>query len=249
MAIYTYCRVSLGLQVEEGNSLKTQQRQVRGYAQMHGFAVATHFVETSVSGLVAMGDRPEGQRLLTVLQPGDAVITPKLDRMFRLARDALDTMTELREKGVALHIIDLGGDFIANGTAKPIFTSLAAVAGPEQRRAQKRIVKPQRAPRHRGRAPFGFALLEDGTLAEAPVEQDAIRRLLEYRAQGRCFHEMFGFMMGLGFRMSDGRLRDLLARYPDGESTAEPEAAPTPKRRAHRPAPNGAPWIHRRTGR
>ena len=29
------------------------------------------------------GDRPQGSALLAVLQPGDVVITPKLDRMFR----------------------------------------------------------------------------------------------------------------------------------------------------------------------
>jgi Resolvase, N terminal domain len=43
--------------------------------------------ERGVSGSKPLGDRPEGAALLAVLQPGDVVITPKLDRMFRPALD------------------------------------------------------------------------------------------------------------------------------------------------------------------
>jgi putative DNA-invertase from lambdoid prophage Rac len=37
------------------------------------------------------------------------MITPKLDRMFRSARDALDVLERLKRQNVALHMIDLGG--------------------------------------------------------------------------------------------------------------------------------------------
>ena len=53
---------------------------------MKGWQVATFFVEAGVSGSVPLAERPEGKRLLEVVKPGDVVITPKLDRMFRSAR-------------------------------------------------------------------------------------------------------------------------------------------------------------------
>ena len=47
------------------------------------------FVEAGVSGSVPLAGRPEGQRLLAaVVAKGDAIVTPKLDRMFPSASDA-----------------------------------------------------------------------------------------------------------------------------------------------------------------
>ena len=66
-----------------------QQRVIGGYATMQGLKLDKMFVERGVSGSKPLGERPEGAALLALLQPGDVVITPKLDRMFRSALDAL----------------------------------------------------------------------------------------------------------------------------------------------------------------
>jgi DNA invertase Pin-like site-specific DNA recombinase len=47
------------------------------------------FVERGFSGCKPLADRPKGAALLAALRNGDIVITPKLDRMFRSATDAL----------------------------------------------------------------------------------------------------------------------------------------------------------------
>ncbi len=62
-----------------------------------------------------LADRPEGVKLLAAVGKGDVVITAKLDRMFRSASDALGTLEVLKADGVALHMIDLGGDVCGNG--------------------------------------------------------------------------------------------------------------------------------------
>jgi putative DNA-invertase from lambdoid prophage Rac len=54
-----------------------------------------------------------GAQLLSVLKPGDAIITTKLDRAFRNAADALATLEALKSQGISLHMIDLGGDVTA----------------------------------------------------------------------------------------------------------------------------------------
>jgi DNA invertase Pin-like site-specific DNA recombinase len=93
MAVYGYVRVSTDRQAEDGESLGTQKRIIEGYAMMNGLTLDSIFVERGVSGSKPIGERPEGARLLATLNAGDVVITPKLDRMFRSALNALDDAT------------------------------------------------------------------------------------------------------------------------------------------------------------
>jgi DNA invertase Pin-like site-specific DNA recombinase len=48
------------------------------------------------SGFTPFGERPQGTRLLAGLKPGDVLITPKLDRMFRSDRDARGVLDGLK---------------------------------------------------------------------------------------------------------------------------------------------------------
>jgi putative DNA-invertase from lambdoid prophage Rac len=134
------------------------------------------FVERGVSGSKPLGDRPEGAALLTALQPGDVVITPKLDRMFRSALDALDVLAKLKAAGISLHMIDLGGDTTGNGVSKLVFTILSAVAEAERDRTRERITEVKRDQRQRGRylggtVPFGYRQGDGGELIEDPAQQ------------------------------------------------------------------------------
>ena len=91
---------------------------------MKGWTVAEHFVERAVSGSTPLADRPEGKRLLSTIGRGDVVVSAKLDRAFRSAADALAVLEELKDQGVGLHLIDLGGDVCGNGISKMVFTIL-----------------------------------------------------------------------------------------------------------------------------
>ena len=113
-------------------------------------AVDDVFVERGVSGSKPLGDRPQGAALLAVLKPGDVVITPKLDRMFRSALDALDVLGQLKAPGLSLHMIDLGGDVTGNGVSKLVFTILSAVAEAERDRTRERIAEVKRDQRRAG---------------------------------------------------------------------------------------------------
>ena len=135
MAVYSYSRVSTTAQAEEGESLGAQQRRVEGYAMQHDLTIDRHFVERGVSGSVPLDERPEGKALLAILKPGDVIITPKLDRMFRSALNALGVLEGLKQQGVSLHMIDLGGDVTGNGISKLVFTILSAVAEAERDRS------------------------------------------------------------------------------------------------------------------
>jgi putative DNA-invertase from lambdoid prophage Rac len=188
MKVYGYCRVSTAEQANSGLSLDTQQQQITGYAMMKGWSVAEFFVEAGVSGSVPLADRPEGQRLLATLQPGDVIITAKLDRAFRSAADALGTLEQLKDDKVGLHMIDLGGDVTGNGISKLVFTILSAVAENERDRIRERV---RDAKRHRvtqrlyngGKRPFGFDVV-DGRLVPNANEQAALKVGLGMQANG-----------------------------------------------------------------
>ncbi len=77
---------------------------------MHGLALDDVVVEEGVSGSVPVAERPAAGPLFARLSKGDVVIAPKLDRLFRSALDALKVVEDLKKRGVALHLLDLGGD-------------------------------------------------------------------------------------------------------------------------------------------
>lgn len=186
---YGYTRVSTGSQAREGESLGVQQRTIAGYAMMHGLEVADTFVEAGVSGSVPLLDRPQGKALLDRLQRGDTVITPKLDRMFRSANDALTTLELLKKRGISLHMIDLGGDVTTNGVSKLVFTILSAVAESERDRIRERISTVKADQKARGHylggyVPFGYTRTAEG-LEKTERHDEALIQIKALHAQGR----------------------------------------------------------------
>ena len=215
MAVYGYVRVSTERQADEGESLGAQQRTVEGYAMMHGLTLAHVFVERGVSGSKPLGERPEGARLLAVLQPGDVIITPKLDRMFRSALDAIGTLGSVRDRGVSLHMIDLGGDVTGNGISKLVFTILSAVAEAERDRIKERISDVKKDQKARGRflggdAPFGYEVSDDGDLIPHPAEQEAIRDAVAMRATGASLRTIAEALQAKGHSISHVAVKRIL---------------------------------------
>jgi putative DNA-invertase from lambdoid prophage Rac len=214
-SIYGYARVSTVAQADEGESLDVQQRQIAGYAQMNGLTVAHTFLERGVSGSKPLADRPEGAKLLSALSPGDVVITPKLDRMFRSALDALAVLGDLKARGVSLHMIDLGGDTTGNGVSKLVFTILSAVAEAERDRTRERITEVKADQRKRGRylggtIPFGFRPAEDGNLVPVPEQQKAIETMKRLRQRGASLREIAEKLKESGMPISHQGVKKVL---------------------------------------
>src|SRR5437016_5313529 len=84
-----YCRVSTKEQVEEGNSLITQQRICREYAIKNGYEIAHVFIEQGESAKTA--ERTELQKLLNFCANRknhiQAIIAYKIDRISRNTDD------------------------------------------------------------------------------------------------------------------------------------------------------------------
>jgi DNA invertase Pin-like site-specific DNA recombinase len=207
MAVYGYCRVSTARQASEGESLEVQRRQIDGYAHMHGLALDEIVIEEGVSGSVPVLERPKGGALFARLKKGDAVIAPKLDRLFRSALDALTVVEDMRKRGVSLHLLDLGGDISGNGLSKLFLTIAAAFAEAERDRIRERITQVKRDQRDRGRylggtVPFGYRRGAGGELVPHDAEQRAIREMTRLRRQGTPLRAIAETMQAKGHRIS-----------------------------------------------
>jgi putative DNA-invertase from lambdoid prophage Rac len=207
LAIYGYARVSTARQASEGESLEVQKRQIEGYAHMHGLTLDGVVVEEGVSGSIPVIERPAASPLFAKLAKGDMVIAPKLDRLFRSALDALKVVEDLRKRGVALHLLDLGGDISGNGLSKLFLTIAAAFAEAERDRIRERIgqVKADQKARGRylgGKVPFGFRLGDNSELVPHEAEQETIREIVALRAQGRPLRAIADAVRAKGFNIS-----------------------------------------------
>jgi putative DNA-invertase from lambdoid prophage Rac len=207
MATFGYCRVSTARQAAEGESLDVQRRQIEGYAHMHGLVLDRIVVEEGVSGSIPVAERPAAGPLFTQLGKGDVVIAPKLDRLFRSALDALQVVAELKVRGVALHLLDLGGDISGNGLSKLFLTIAAAFAEAERDRIRERIgqVKADQKARGRylgGKIPFGFRRGERGELISHEAEQEAIREMVALRSEGKPLRAIAAALGGKGYKIS-----------------------------------------------
>ena len=199
--MFGYLRVSTAEQASNGDSRDAQRQQVMGYAMMKGWQVSEFFVEGGVSGSVPLADRPEGRRMLAAVQACDVVITPKLDRMFRSASDALATLEEMKDQGVGLHMLDLGGDVCGNGVSKLVFTILSAVAENERERIRERIRDVKRHLASQGiygggKRPFGYDVI-GGRLVPNKDEQAKLATMRQMKANGASLRAI-GQAVGIG---------------------------------------------------
>ena len=218
--VYGYARVSTTQQAEDGESLEVQQRQLQGYATMHGLAIDHIFVERAVSGSVPVTERPEGKALFALLEKDDVVMAPKLDRLFRSALDALVVVEDLKRRGVSLHLLDLGGDISGNGLSKLFLTIAAAFAEAERDRIRERVSQSKADQKARGRflggtVPFGFRRAgEDGELlVPHQAEQEAISDIKRLKAEGKALRAIASAMKAKGFAIShEGVARVLKAQ-------------------------------------
>lgn len=97
--IYGYARVSTKGQAKDGNSLEAQERLLRDNGAVEIYRDA--FTGTKV-------DRPELNKLVSLLVDGDILIVTKLDRLGRSLSKTSELITELIERGITINILNLG---------------------------------------------------------------------------------------------------------------------------------------------
>lgn len=217
MGIYGYVRVSTLQQANEGESLDTQLRQIQSYSVLKGFEIpADNFItEKGVSGSLEFEKRPEGSKLFNQLETGDVLIFSKLDRAFRNTRNALNTLHELKQRGISVHFIDLGGDVTNDGIGSVIFTILSAFATFERERIATRIREVKQVQKSEGKflggfTRFGYKVVDE-KLEKNPDEQLIIQSMKDMKRRGMSLRRISSWLgREYGIHMSHSTVSTLV---------------------------------------
>jgi len=116
--VYGYARVSTLGQAQGGNSLDIQEKTLKEHGAKIVFS--DNFTGKKI-------ERPKLDELLSLLKEGDTLIATKLDRIARSLRQGVDLINSLIEKGIKVHILDIGvlDNTAASQLIRNIFFSFA----------------------------------------------------------------------------------------------------------------------------
>lgn len=186
--IFAYARVS--------TSDQETQNQVAEIAAA-GFRVEPHRIITeTISGSVAIAQRPEFTRLLDKMEQGDVLIVTKLDRLGRDAIDVSSTVANLEQMGIRVHCLALGGVDLTSSAGKLTMGVINAVAQFERdlliERTQAGIARAKAEGKRMGRPP-----------ALSPDDQEFVRVALAVGKPVAAIAREFGVS-----RQTIMRLRD-----------------------------------------
>ena len=96
-----YGRVSSKGQELNGNSLEDQKNKLMEAGCAEEDVVLEVYTGTKM-------DRPKFTKLLEELEAGDTLVVCKLDRFARTVREGLEVVEELKNRGVKVHILNMG---------------------------------------------------------------------------------------------------------------------------------------------
>lgn len=97
--IYGYARVSTVAQCRNGNSLEEQTEALMAYG-------CDKIITEAYTGKTT--ERPQLNELLQLLCAGDTLVVTKLDRFARTVIEGVLTVRMLFERGVKVHILNIG---------------------------------------------------------------------------------------------------------------------------------------------
>jgi len=216
--ILGYIRVSTADQAQDDRtSLPEQENVIYGYAMTQGvdrFGVQI-YSDAGVSARTPLKFRPKGEQLLKDAQPGDTIIASKMDRIFRSARDALETVDHCKSVGINLVLFDMGIQPVTDeGMSRMFFTMLAAFAEFERARIRERMIQGKAAKVKKGghiggEPPYGYRVVGEGRsayLEENSEEQSTINFIRDRVHQPFFSHSAVKRKLNeSGFRNREGK--------------------------------------------
>lgn len=193
-----YIRVSTEEQATEGVSLQAQEERIRAYCQLNGLTLLSILVDEGVSAGKPLASRPQGAKLLATLQgkqKATQVVAVKLDRLFRNASDCLTTVDTWDAAGVALHLLDLGGQSVNTKTAmgRMMLVMAAGFAEMERNLIRERtsMALLHKKARREAYAPTPFGFVREGkALIPCQSEAGAVQLMVKWRSQGMSYDKI-----------------------------------------------------------
>lgn len=219
MQAIVYSRFSDRPDAAESESIATQETRCKAYVQSRGWSLITAFSDAAMSGARA-DNRPGLQdALIGVKEHKAALVVYNLSRLTRSVKDAITIAEQLRAAGAQLVSINESID-----TSTPLgsffFTMTAALAELERKQIGARTSDGMQRRQASGqlmtrpdRVPYGWKIVDPGTMEPEPKEQFYLARLHQYivtYGPGK-FDSMAAFMNsdGLEYRGRRWRARDV----------------------------------------
>jgi DNA invertase Pin-like site-specific DNA recombinase len=203
-----YLRVSTQEQSMEGHSLPMQEARLRSYCAMRGLTIVDMLIDAGVSGGIALEEREGGQSMLALVKAGAVshIVALKLDRLFRSCVDCLQTTEHWEKKGLALHLVDIGGQAVDSSSAMGRFflTMMAGAAELEKNLIGERTAQALQHKRAQGErvgtVAYGKTLAADGIhLEDNPAEQDVIATAQIYAQHGLSLRKIAARLADEGY--------------------------------------------------
>ena len=186
-----YTRVSTKEQADQGLSLDAQAARCTAYCEQKGWAVEG-VIRDTVSGAVALFDRPGGQQVLDG-PVVDRLVIARLDRLCRDTHDFLGLVERFANAGIGIVALDLGVD-LATPEGRLFHTLVVSFAeyerGVLRRRTQSGMDRARQLGKHCGRAPYGWRNTGAGDLSAATEEQITIARMAALRLDGLSYQKV-----------------------------------------------------------
>jgi DNA invertase Pin-like site-specific DNA recombinase len=182
MSVFAYIRVSGVSRSASQLLLEQSEEQIGQYCQQKQLDTAIWRRERSISGLIPLGSRPTGKRLLEELSKGDLLVVSRFDHLFQSGRDALLTLKLFSDKGVLLHCLDAGGLLDLSASNHLLWVVLEATANERKTKKEK-----ESGSFAGGDVPFGFKVDDAGNLVEHPQDQVVLKEMKKLREEGVSF--------------------------------------------------------------
>ena len=188
-AAVLYTRVSTEEQSLNGVSLNDQEEKLLNYCKLAGLDPVHIIREEGVSAAKPLATRPGGQELLQLVKGKQVghVIALKLDRLFRDAADALNVTKAWDNAGIALHLVDMGGQSMNTASAMGRFflSTMASFAELERNLIAERTTAAMKYKKAHREAysptPYGFDR-EGDNLQPNKEEQKTVKLIKKWRA-------------------------------------------------------------------
>ncbi len=197
MKAVAYVRVSTLEQAREGVSLDAQTERLEAYCKMQDLELVAMIREEAVSGSVPLDKRPGGQELLRLVKTKqiEHIVALKLDRLFRNTEDCLKQTSAWDKAGIALHLIDMGGQTIntASAIGRMFLTMTAAFAQLERdlirERTRAALQYKKKHLENYGTLPYGYQCVEGGLVLDMK-EQEVISLMKQWRRDDWSLREI-----------------------------------------------------------
>ena len=224
MTIYAYCRTS---ELEDSMDqdrlngiLEPELLGIQTYCLQKGWYMTQTITETNCRWNQEFVDRERGKLLLEAMNPGDALLCSRLERIASSSQEVQMLVNLFSQRQIALHVVELGGDITDPELTVSVSRAVAIFAALEKRKSAERIKGVKQRQKQQGRylggsRPFGYMIHDNGRLIENPMEQKVLKRIFELKREGKSLRSISNEVSTPVMPISFKTVQRLLMRHAD----------------------------------